>query len=194
MPPAGILLGHPLNVDQSVLWQLVMVCDPEKAKAFEQKWGIKLQAKFKHVPDDFARLLIKIAYGQILTSLGPDEFNPICLPYLLNSGMNNSYIVGGRWDCPPVMDGVGYSMGTNFIRFPDRLLLIAEIRLFANCMTPVYHVVVGDVVGSEAVANAMLKIEATIEVKVSDERLYKKPDLPQFHWMPIAWPMPGWSP
>lgn len=194
MPLAGILLGHPPSVDQSALWQLVMVSDAEKTKTFEEKWGVALQTKFKHVPDDFARLLIKIAYGQILTSLGPDDFNPICLPYLLNPGMNYSYIVGGRWDYPPAMDRVGYSMSTNCISFPDRLLLIAEIRLVANSMAPVYHVVVGDVVGKELVENAMSKIEATLEVKVSDERLYKKPDSPQFHWMPTTWPMPGWSP
>jgi hypothetical protein len=36
------------------------VMDEIKAKGFEQKFGIKLTAKFRHMPESFGRLLAKI--------------------------------------------------------------------------------------------------------------------------------------
>ena len=48
---AGLLEGLPENVDISSAWQLVAVLDDKKAKDFEQKFGMKLTAKFRHMPD-----------------------------------------------------------------------------------------------------------------------------------------------
>ena len=43
-------------------------------------------------------------------------------------------------------------------------MLVAEIRLFANVAMPTYHVVVGDVLGTEKVAAALRKVgEITVE-------------------------------
>lgn len=40
----------------------------------------------------------------------------------------------------------------------DRLMLMAEIRLFANLHTPTYHVVAGDIRGSDRIAAALDKL------------------------------------
>ncbi|QIE23574.1 hypothetical protein SBC1_14610 [Caballeronia sp. SBC1] len=101
MQPAGILVGLPSSVNQAGRWELISIADKAKLNQFKLEYGVDPIARFKHVPDSFARLLIKIAYGQVLCSLDPADFNAICLPYILEEGRNYSYIVGGRWDLPP---------------------------------------------------------------------------------------------
>ena len=51
MSKAGLLEGLPDTVDVSSAWQLVAICDDEKAKTFMQKFGMKVPSKFRHVPD-----------------------------------------------------------------------------------------------------------------------------------------------
>lgn len=74
MHRAGLLMGLPDYADISNAWQLVAVVDDIKAKGFEQKFGVKLTAKFRHMPESFGRLLAKIGYGQILCTFDPWEF------------------------------------------------------------------------------------------------------------------------
>ena len=69
MGSAGLLEGMPDTVDMSGQWQLVAVTDDEKAKAFQGKFGVPLTAKFRHMPESFARLLAKIGYCNLLTML-----------------------------------------------------------------------------------------------------------------------------
>ena len=83
MQRAGILEGVPHTVDLSAMWEFVAVCDTAKANEFERRFGIKLTAKFRHVPNSFARLLAKIAYCHTLCALEPGDFRPICVPYIL---------------------------------------------------------------------------------------------------------------
>ena len=54
MGRAGLLEGLPDTVDLSSAWQMVEVHDDVKAKAFQQKFGVPLTAKFRHVPESFA--------------------------------------------------------------------------------------------------------------------------------------------
>jgi len=193
MQPAGILVGLPSSENQAATWELTSIADNDKLNKFKFKYGVDAIAKFKHVPDSFARLLIKIAYGQVLSSLDPGDFNPICLPYILEEGRNYSYVVGGRWDLPSPQVGVGYSLSTNCVKFPSKLLLIVEVRLVSNCGTPAYHVVVGDVTGESEIAKVLSKVEATIFIEVKENHHYLKPSDPDFHWMPARWPLPAWQ-
>jgi hypothetical protein len=96
MGRAGLLEGMSDTVDVSGAWKLQMISDHEKNKEFERKYGLKLTARFRHVPESFARLLAKIGYGQILTSLDPSDLHLICVPYILGQRKNPSYIVGGK--------------------------------------------------------------------------------------------------
>src|SRR5207253_55846 len=112
-----------------------------KNKTFENTHGIPLTAKFRHVPESFARLIAKIGYGHVMCSLDHGDFRPICVPYILGQKGNPSHIVGGNPVIPEPNAKLGYVLGTAAFGKSDRLMLMAEIRLFANNHSPVYHVV-----------------------------------------------------
>jgi hypothetical protein len=155
MQRAGILEGVQHTVDLSAMWEFVAVCDTAKANEFERRFGIKLTAKFRHVPNSFARLLAKIAYCHTLCALEPGDFRPICVPYILGESQNPSFIVGGTFDLMPPDRDLGYVVRSMGFIEADRLMLMAELRLFANLQTPTYHVVVGDIRGSNHIKAAI---------------------------------------
>lgn len=158
MTKAGFLLDLPDDVDLTVHWQMSVIDDSGRREKFLEKHPDNLLLKFRHVPYDFGRMLAKIGYGQILTSLDPGDFRPICLPYILGTETNVSFVVGGSMDDQAPMD-VGYSLGMAGFGSLQRLILVATIRLYANTASPVYHVVVGDVEGEENVRRVMQKLE-----------------------------------
>jgi hypothetical protein len=96
MGPAGLLESMPDTVDMSHRWQLVAVTDDVNAKGFQQKFGVPLTAKFRHMPESFARLLAKIGYCNLLTVVDPGDFQPICLPYIMGDRKNPSTSSGAR--------------------------------------------------------------------------------------------------
>jgi hypothetical protein len=187
MHRAGLLMGLPDYADISNSWQLIAVLDDSMAKGFEEKFEIKLTAKFRNMPESFGRLLAKIGYGQILCNFDPGEFRPLCLPYVLGQKPNVSYIVGGTYDIPEPLP-VGYNLSTVAFGDHSRIFLVAEIRLFANAHTPVYHVVVGDVLGRENVEAALHKFDG--ETAVISSRTFMNNTPPPDHWFPRAWPLP----
>jgi hypothetical protein len=71
------------------------------------------------------------------------------------------------------------------------MMLVAEIRLFANAGTPTYHVVVGDVIGNEKVAAMLTKAEGMITVELVTWPAASA--VKQEHWMPSVWPLPFWA-
>jgi hypothetical protein len=194
MNRAGLLEGMPEALDISSLWQFSAITDDEKAKGFEQKFGIKLTAKLRNFPVSFARLIAKIGYGQIVSCLDPADFRPICLPYILGARTNLSYIVGGRMQAAEPNAGMGYVLRTVGFGDANRLMLIAEVRLYANAHTPTYHVVVGDVIGRERVAVAWQKIGEGEVVQYSAAALSenRRPE-ERPPWMPQIWPLPFWT-
>jgi hypothetical protein len=189
MPQAGILQGFTHDQDLSPTWKLVYIADDDKIKKFETNYPGRLTAKFRHVPESFGRLIAKIGYGQVLCSLDPSDFNPICLPYILGTEKNLSYVVGGRETIAEMLPGIGYSMASHFMGTSDRGVLMAEIRLFANNGTPTYHVVVGDVSGAENVNRVKEKMTATYTVDMPLQ--FDSPRIPpdNLHWMPRVWPL-----
>jgi len=88
---------------------------------------------------------------------------------------------------------IGYELRTNCAKFLDTLLIMAEIQFLPNCQTPIYHVLVGDVIGASEVNRVLRKIKATCTVDVIDTSLYRKPSDEKFHWMPSKWPLPAWE-
>jgi hypothetical protein len=189
MDRAGLLQGLPEEVDISAAWKLEMISDHEKNKQFERKYGMPLTARFRHVPDSFARMLAKVGYGQVLSSLDPGDFRPICVPYILGQKKNPSYIVGGKLSPEPLDAGMGYVMKTAGFATPDRLMLLAELRLLANNHVPTYHVVVGDVTGADKVAAALDKL-GSVEVEAVSQAQKLGNELK--HWLPTCWPLPFW--
>jgi hypothetical protein len=194
MGRAGLLAGLPDTLDVSSAWQFVAVHNQDKAKLFEENWGVKITSRFRHVPDSFARLLAKIGYCNLLCAVDPGDFRPICLPYILGAKKNPSYVVGGTFEIAAPNPGLGYVLKTAGFISNDRMMLITEIRLYANNGTPTYHVVVGDVSGRDRIAALLRKIGP---LELSGERsrelnptAVSKSD----HWTPDVWPLPFWGP
>ena len=189
MGQAGLLQGMPETVDLSGTWQLVVIDDDERRHNFLAKHpGRKLSLRFRHVPDAFGRLLAKIGYCQILTTLDPGDFRPICLPYITGARSNLSYVVGGTLDDQKPEPENGYSLSTMGFGSAGRFMLIALIRLYANTHSPAYHVVVGDVAGTENVGLVMQKLGFTNSELVN----VRNPRRKREHWEPQILPLPLW--
>jgi hypothetical protein len=191
MHRAGLLEGMPDTVDMSARWQFSAIHDDLKAKDFEKRFGVKLTSKFRHVPDSFARLLAKIGYCHTLCVLDPGDFRPICLPYILGQKTNPSYVVGGTFDIAEPDPDKGYVLSTVGFAGTDRLMLLAEIRLFANLYTPTYHAVVGDIRGAE---NIRAVLDKAGPVTITEMKSGRPHDVSSNdHWMPRVWPLPFWA-
>lgn len=190
MGKAGILQGLDEATDVSLKWQVKYIADDTKIKMFEKKYPGRLVAKFKHVPESFGRLIAKIGYGQVLCSLDPSDFEPICLPYIIGSKKNVSFIVGsGRDTVAKSTPGIGYFMGTVFIDDESNALILAEIRLLGDNGTPTYHVVIGTVSGTQNVERVRDKISATYMISLNSDFDPAKPLGDDLHWMPEIWPI-----
>ena len=192
MRRAGLLEGLPETVDISNRWQLVAITDDKRTKDFEAKYPGKLTVRFRNFPFEFGQLLAKIGYGQVLTTLDPGDFRRVCLPYIMGTRKNVSYIVGGSFeDVKPEPDH-GYNLSTVGFGNHQSIMLVALIRLYANTHSPQYHVVVGDVVGAEKVSRVAAKLAASgtefFVVDVPHVRGEK-----QEHWLPSVFPLPFWS-
>lgn len=190
MHRCGLLEGLPETVDISSMWQFSAVHDDTKAKGFEKRFGIKLTSKFRHVPESFARLLTKIGYCHLLCFLDLGEFRPVCLPYILGQKKNPSYIVGGTFDASAPIPDLGYVLNTVGFGTANRMMLLAEIRLFANLCTPTYHAVIGDIAGADNIAAALDKLGGIKTIQIG-----ALPDIghgDDAHWMPKVWPLPFW--
>ena len=74
----------------------------------------------------------------------------------------------------------------------DRLMLVSEVRLFANNHTPIYHAVVGDAVGADNVVRVLNKLGPG-SITLSPELNVGTAFASQEHWMPEVWPLPFWS-
>lgn len=192
MSRAGFLEGMPETLDISASWKLEVLSDYERNRVFEEKYGIPLTARFRHVPISFARVIAKIGYGHILSILDPGDFRPICLPYILGTKANLSYVVGSAVFTGSPDAGIGYSLGTRLFGSMDHLTVIATIRLFANNLSPTYHVIVGDIVGRETVARAMPKIgPGQMNILAPPAPFHLEPAKEQ-HWLPSATNLAFW--
>ncbi|MCP4159377.1 MAG: HNH endonuclease [Deltaproteobacteria bacterium] len=189
MDAAGFLLGLPEAVDRINTWTFKAIVDQKKLDAFEEKYPGQLTATMKFNHDSYARLLEKIAYGQIMCSLDPGDFRPICLPYILGEKTNHTFIVGSRKCVPAPQAGLGYSMSTICFGTSDYLLLMVELRIMADNHTPVYHILVGDVSGKDNVEYVRRKINATYDVTIPDDTEGPQNPADEYHWMPRVWPL-----
>jgi hypothetical protein len=189
MGRAGLLEGLPETIDVSKVWQMVVIDDHNRRERFHQKNLGKLVLTFRHVPNEFGRLLAKIGYGQVLTTLDPSDFRPICLPYILGTKLNVSFVVGGSLEEQHPELNFGYSLKTAAFGTIDRIMLIALIRLYANTHAPAYHVVVGDVAGIVNVANVIRKLGPGDALPFAAEANRNSGE----HWVPKTMPLPFWA-
>jgi hypothetical protein len=159
MGTCGYLQGLQETDDISSTWQLIVMDDATRRNAFMEKHDCPPALRFRHVPDAFGRLLAKIAYCQMLTALDLGDFSPAVLPYITGQKANLSFIVGSK-DGPPE-PGDGYRLTTHYADVePDRILLMVEVRLYANWHVPTYEVIVGEVFGAERVQHVKQKLSS----------------------------------
>lgn len=182
MCQAGLLQGFPEHIDVSGSWQLAVIDDDARRKNFQGKYpNSELRIQFRHVPQYFGRLIAKVGYGHILTQIEPEDFKPICLPYILGQRRNVSYVVGGTFDKQAPEADNGYVLETAGFGSTERLMLVALVRLLANTWSPAYHVVVGEVVGSQRVELVLRKIGIDVK-RASLLKNNQNSSLP--HWLP----------
>lgn len=181
MGKAGFLRGINKALDQSPLWTMVAIHDNARFDAWMEKYGEAPVGKFRHVPTDFARMIVKIGYCQVLTSFGVDDFSPICLDYILGNDQNISYVVGENLHLDSPKLDIGYNLETMGVGTLSRLILLANVRLMANNHTPTYHVVVGEIYGELAIQRALSMIPY---INVSSLGQQASPNLPD------VWPLP----
>ena len=148
-----------------------VITDDERQKRFLAKHiGRELGLSFRHVPDDFARMIVKIGYGQVVERLTPwIDFLPFCTPYILGSKTNVSFIVGTNPERQPPTPNEGYVLRTVGVGSFDRFTLLASVRLLSNAHTPTYHVVVGEVVGAGRVQVALRKLGDTEAIPLQED-------------------------
>lgn len=156
MPLPGILQGLEPTVDLSSTWKLIAISDDEKLKLFAGKHGTAATIELRHVPLSFGRMIAKIGYGHILTQLDIGDFEPLILPHILGDETNISYLVGCRADEKEPFEGLGYKLSTVITGLAEMAYVIAEVRLLANCHTPIYSVVVGR---TKSVGNTRMVID-----------------------------------
>jgi hypothetical protein len=162
--------------------------DQKKSDDFEKKYPGQLTAKIRFNHDSYARLIIKIGYGQIMTFLDPGDFRPICLPYIIGKERNCSFILGSKPAIDEPTPDIGYNLRTIECGTSDYLLLIAEVRIVSNANTPTYHVIVGDVTGGDKVRYVKEKLgghnDSAIEYTPTAEDVKDG----KYHWIPRVWP------
>jgi hypothetical protein len=177
MGKAGLLEGLPDDVDQSAFWELVIIDDDNRRRTFNEKYSKPIVLKFRHVPADFGRLIAKIGFGHTLTLVSRDEFDPICLPYIMGEKPNVSFVVGGTHQPQNPEPGIGYKLELGAYGTPDLLFLVALVRIYANTAAPAYHVVVGAVRGRDRVTGVRTKLRPELQ-EANDA-----------HWLPSGLPI-----
>ncbi|WP_229256011.1 hypothetical protein [Duganella fentianensis] len=190
MGRAGLLLGQSNAVDSSAAWSLQAVVDDARLTALHREHPGRVTAQFRHLPTSFARMLAKIGYCQILTSLDPGDFDALCLPYILGAEKNLSHIIGARASIEAPEPGIGYSLRSNLFGDDELCFVVAEIRLFSAAHTPTYHVVVGQASGPANVELVSQKLEVTYRAQLPKPSAFEIPP-DEFHWMPASWPIAG---
>jgi len=127
MGSSGFLRGLTESTDISRSWQMVVIDDDARRNAFIKKHDRPPVLTFRHVPEAFGRLLAKIAYCQVLTSLDPIDFRALVLPYITGEKKNLSYIVGSRDGVPE--PGDGYRLTTLHAEHENRIIpKLASLR------------------------------------------------------------------
>jgi hypothetical protein len=141
---ANILQGKP-PFDPTFEWLPVPYFDHAALRQAMAKYSWDGQLQSKMVPEQFARMLAKIAYSYAIAELGFGAFEPLCLDIILGKSNNYSYTVGGSFDLKPEADGSGdHFITLGMIDQPNRpKLVIVNIRLFQQMGTPHHYVIVG---------------------------------------------------
>lgn len=126
-------------------WLPYAILGSEEMKAFAAKYHWDSKVSVKMVPVEFARMLAKIAYAQVVGEFGLGGFDaaPTLLDVILCRTSNVSYLVGGDWELPPPDPAGLHIISLCVVHDSGQVLITTEIRLFPAFDMPLYRVVVG---------------------------------------------------
>lgn len=141
-----ILSGAP-RIDDNKHWTMDILTDREAELAMRTKYP---QWDGTHTlipqPFNFARLLAKIGYSRAVAEYGIDGFRPLGLDVILGRSNDYFYTVGGSLETQPAVAGGDHVLDINILfQSPQRALLIVDVRLFSQIVSPTYRVVVGEI-------------------------------------------------
>ena len=165
MSPAGIFQGLPADYDLSKKWILKATHDDKKVEAFLKRYPGRLTSRFRHAPEDFGRLILKIGYCQALTMLDLEDFTSICVPRIMGSEGNVSYLVGSKEEADERIQ-FGYHLSTEAVGTLDEMTIFSNVRLYPNLHSPTYHAVIGKVTGRTRVQHVYDKWQKAYGVQV----------------------------
>jgi hypothetical protein len=152
-----ILSGAP-RTDNNKHWTMDILTDHEAEIAMRSKYphwdGIH---SLVPQPFRFARLLAKIAYCRAVAEYGIEGFTPLALDVILGRSDDYFHTVGGSLEVRQAVPGGDHVLDLNILfRSPYLALLIVDIRLFSQIVSPAYRVVVGEIDLKNAIHAAVL--------------------------------------
>ncbi len=127
-------------------WLPIAISGQQELNEFIKTHHWDRKVKIRAVPEEFARMLAKIAYSYCVAEVGLGSFRPaeLLLDVILGRATNVAYVVGGNWEIPaPDPRGVHLLQMTCRVAAHGALIIV-EIRLFPAFETPHYRVVVGE--------------------------------------------------
>jgi hypothetical protein len=139
-------------------WVPITIFSKAELDKLIEEYGWDRTVQFKTVPNEFARMIGKIAYSFMVAELGLSGFTPHkqLIDVILNRSDNISYLIGGDWDIPPA-DPSGHHHLQWIADVKEGYAdVIVELRLFPAFETPVYRVVVGKISLSDPVQKKLL--------------------------------------
>lgn len=134
-PPGYISTGNPPP------WSTAINLDADKLG----RHGIKNFTTNQMDVFAFVRMIAKIGHSLAVSRYGPDHFIPFLRDIILaNAGPEAFEYIGGRADVPHETEEL-HGLTLRTLRVGTRILLVAEIRLFASLGAPIHLAVVGEV-------------------------------------------------
>ncbi len=101
---------------------------------------------------EFAKMLAKIAHAYTAATLGVNAFRPMLIEMIFDARAKPFFLVGGSLHIPPPME-------TDELHFMELAIIdvghtkyaVVKIRLFANLGSPIYSVVVGEMIANSPI-------------------------------------------
>jgi hypothetical protein len=93
----------------------------------------------------YAQFLAKMAYSYAVAKLGDGTFWPLILDLVLGKTMWFRHWVGGEPQAPPADENEIHQISHHIRTVGDHKYIVVRIRLFSFLGTPVYDVVVGEI-------------------------------------------------
>ncbi|WP_372805616.1 HNH endonuclease [Loktanella salsilacus] len=143
MPPPTILESPPFLGDISPLWTLDVFNAHRRGEENQLVDGLTL--KFKHSPDSFIKMFIKIAYCNALTLLPKRLFKDNYGKLLILPEAVLTPLIGEETARSLVSHDAQYSLQTGLTLPHHGAFIVTDVTLYAQLGCPTYNVIVGTV-------------------------------------------------